>query len=71
MTDTTPEARTRASWAAGDYERIARRLTCAGESIVRHTAVAAGDRVLDVACGTGNATLPAAAHRAHRSPAST
>ncbi|MEZ0293011.1 MAG: methyltransferase domain-containing protein [Solirubrobacteraceae bacterium] len=60
MTDTTPEKRTRDVWAAGDYERIARRLTVAGESIVRHTAVAPGDRVLDVACGTGNATLPAA-----------
>ena len=60
MTDTTPQARARATWTAGDYERIARRLTSAGESIVRHTAVAAGDRVLDVACGTGNATLPAA-----------
>jgi ubiquinone/menaquinone biosynthesis C-methylase UbiE len=32
-----------------------------GEALVRRAGVEAGDEVLDVACGTGNATIPAAA----------
>src|SRR4051794_4393978 len=52
----------RATWAAGDYEEIARRtLWPVGERIVRRAAVAPGEDVLDVACGTGNAALRAAA----------
>ena len=51
----------RASWAAGDYPAIAQRqLWPLGERIVRHAAVARGEDVLDVACGTGNAALRAA-----------
>ena len=44
----------------GDYRQIAERLLGAGEDAVRAARVGAGDDVLDVACGTGNATLPAA-----------
>jgi len=52
---------TRATWAAGDYHAIAERtLWPVGERIVRRVAVAAGDDVLDVACGSGNAALRAA-----------
>jgi ubiquinone/menaquinone biosynthesis C-methylase UbiE len=51
----------RAAWAAGDYAAIARRqLWPVGERVVRRTAVAPGEDVLDVACGTGNAALRAA-----------
>ena len=32
-----------------------------GERIVTHAGVQAGDEVIDVGCGTGNAALPAAA----------
>jgi SAM-dependent methyltransferase len=50
----------RATWAAGDYDTVSEPLWTAGTSIVRHTAVAPGDEVLDVACGTGNAAVQAA-----------
>jgi SAM-dependent methyltransferase len=52
----------RAAWAAGDYPAIAKRqLWPVGERIVRHVMVRPGEDVLDVACGTGNAALRAAA----------
>src|SRR5438128_1835885 len=55
------KARTRAVWAAGDYPAIARRqLWPVGERIVARAAVVPGERVLDVACGTGNAAIRAA-----------
>jgi SAM-dependent methyltransferase len=51
----------RAMWAAGDYPAIAQRqLWPVGERVVRRAAVAPGEDVLDVACGTGNAALRAA-----------
>lgn len=53
-------ARQREVWGAGDYDAVVARLLPAGERLVDRLAVRAGDRVLDVACGTGNATLPAA-----------
>ncbi len=52
----------RAVWAAGDYPAIAQRqLWPVGARVVRRVAVAPGEDVLDVACGTGNAALRAAA----------
>lgn len=52
--------RQRAMWAAGDYPTLAEYIKEAGELVVRRAAVEPGFRVLDVACGTGNAALPAA-----------
>jgi SAM-dependent methyltransferase len=53
---------TRAMWAAGDYPTIARQtLWPVGERVVRRAGIAPGEDVLDVACGTGNAALRAAA----------
>lgn len=47
-------------WMAGDFGQIAKQLeTCAQEFIDR-LALKPGDRVLDVACGSGNLTIPAA-----------
>ena len=50
----------RALWAAGDYDVIAELIWDVGERLVRRLSVRPGERVLDVACGTGNAAIPAA-----------
>jgi len=53
----------RGLWAAGDYDLMARTegLYATGDRLVRAAGISRADHVLDVACGTGNATLPAAA----------
>lgn len=51
----------RAMWATGDYAAIARDMFWdVGARIVDRVGVRSGDRVLDVACGTGNAAIRAA-----------
>lgn len=50
----------RTMWAAGDYDAIAELLWSAGGRLVERVGVRPGEDVLDVACGTGNATIPAA-----------
>jgi SAM-dependent methyltransferase len=58
----TLKDRHRAIWAAGDYAAVADRLVMdIGRRIVARTAVGPQDEVLDVATGTGNAAIPAAA----------
>ena len=53
---------TRAAWASGEYALIARRnIWDVGNRIVRAVGVRPGEDVLDVACGTGNAAIRAAA----------
>ena len=47
-------------WDAGAFPEIARRMTEVGERVVAKAGVGPGIRVLDVACGTGNAARPAA-----------
>jgi SAM-dependent methyltransferase len=47
-------------WGQGRYERIAQQLLPAAEVVVESAGVSAGDRVVDVGCGTGNAALLAA-----------
>jgi len=53
----------RSVWARGDYDAMLRTegLYAVGEQLVRRLEVADGERVVDVACGTGNAAIPAAA----------
>lgn len=51
-------------WGKGRYEQTAAELEPVAEALVRVAAPKAGDRVLDVACGTGNAALLAAARGA-------
>ena len=51
----------RAMWASGDYPKLAAELVAPlGPVLVEATGVDQGDRVLDVAAGTGNAAIPAA-----------
>jgi SAM-dependent methyltransferase len=47
-------------WGSGNFVAVAERILEAGELVVDRAGVAPGNDVLDVACGTGNATLPAA-----------
>jgi SAM-dependent methyltransferase len=50
----------RQAWSTGDFNRIARQLMAISESLVAAVDPRPGQRVLDVACGTGNAALIAA-----------
>ncbi len=54
------KARQRATWATGDYGRIGVTLQIVGEELCEAAGVSAADRVLDVAAGSGNASLAAA-----------
>jgi len=52
--------RQQATWASGDFAVIGTTLQIVGESLAEAADVRAGERVLDVAAGNGNATLAAA-----------
>jgi SAM-dependent methyltransferase len=54
------KARQQATWSSGDYAVIGSTLQLVGESLCEAAGVSAADRVLDVACGNGNAALAAA-----------
>ncbi len=47
-------------WGAGNYAAVAEKIEEIGEACVERAEVAPGMDVLDVACGTGNASIPAA-----------
>src|SRR5688500_7717676 len=47
-------------WGSGDYQAVADRIASAGQTVVDSAGVEPGMDVLDVACGSGNATIPAA-----------
>jgi SAM-dependent methyltransferase len=63
MTTVTDLKRThRTTWAAGDYAAVAELIDEAPpRDLMRHAAIAPGQEVLDVATGTGNAAIRAAA----------
>ncbi|MGW4095267.1 class I SAM-dependent methyltransferase [Mycobacterium sp. NPDC004974] len=62
IADSELEAKHRALWALGDYAAIAANIVRPlGPVLVAASGVGPGDRVLDVAAGTGNAAIPAAA----------
>jgi len=52
--------RQQATWTAGDYAVVGTTLQIVGERLCEAIDVKAGERVLDVAAGNGNATLAAA-----------
>jgi ubiquinone/menaquinone biosynthesis C-methylase UbiE len=67
MTATSPtvdleaiKARQQLTWSSGDYSVIGTTLQITGESLCEAVDLSAGQRVLDVAAGNGNAALAAA-----------
>jgi SAM-dependent methyltransferase len=52
--------RQRQTWSAGDYATLSQHIADVGERLVERVGIEPGMLVLDVACGTGNAALPAA-----------
>ena len=57
---TEQKEQARVMWAMGDYPGIVEKIAGAGEKAVEAAGVTEADEVLDVACGSGNATIPAA-----------
>ncbi len=65
MTTTRPDlstikARQQKTWASGDFSVVASRIVLTSELLAENADLRPGWRVLDVACGNGNATLAAA-----------
>ncbi len=54
------KGRQQAAWSTGDYAVVGTTLTITGELLCEAIDLQAGERVLDVACGNGNAALAAA-----------
>jgi SAM-dependent methyltransferase len=66
VSDAELKARHRAMWASGDYPSMVETfLLPLGPRLVEACGIGPGLKVLDVAAGTGNASLPAAAAGAH------
>jgi ubiquinone/menaquinone biosynthesis C-methylase UbiE len=59
------KTRQQAMWASGDFSRIGVTLQIVGESLAEAVDIRAGERVIDVAAGNGNASLAAARRFAH------
>jgi SAM-dependent methyltransferase len=65
MSTTNPEmeslkTRLKAMWMAGDFGEVARHIETCAEEFIARLALEPGTRLLDVACGSGNLSLPAA-----------
>lgn len=56
----TVKQRQQAAWASGDYAAVGARFPITAELLCEAVDLRAGERVLDVACGNGNAALAAA-----------
>ncbi|WP_020654602.1 class I SAM-dependent methyltransferase [Massilia niastensis] len=57
--------RQQATWASGDFAIVGVTLQIVGESLAEAANICAGERVIDIAAGNGNATLAAARRWAH------
>jgi SAM-dependent methyltransferase len=60
MDTTAIKQRQQATWASGDYAAVGSRFPLIAELLCEAVDLRAGERVLDVACGNGNAALAAA-----------
>ena len=61
---TAIKQRQQGAWASGDYAAVGTTLQIVGETLAEAIDLRAGERVLDVAAGNGNATLAAARRHA-------
>lgn len=52
-------------WSMGNYQKLAGDCQYVSDHLVIEAGIRAGQKVLDLAAGTGNATIPAARRRAH------
>ena len=55
-----PRDEARAIWSSGNYDAVAKGIGEVGRAVVAAVGIREGERVLDVATGTGNAAIPAA-----------
>ena len=65
MSTTKPEmetlkSRLKSMWMAGDFGQIAKQIETGAQEFIDRLELKPGDRVLDVACGSGNLSIPAA-----------
>ena len=54
------KSKMKATWMSGDFDKVAQVYERDAAAFVERLALAPGTRVLDVACGTGNQSFPAA-----------
>ena len=65
MSTTQPEmeslkAKLKAVWMSGDFGEVAKHIEAGAEDFIARLALKPGVRLLDVACGSGNQSIPAA-----------
>ena len=56
----TLKSRLRTMWMSGNFAEVAKVIEASAEEFIARLSLKPGDRVLDVACGTGNLAIPAA-----------
>jgi 2-polyprenyl-3-methyl-5-hydroxy-6-metoxy-1,4-benzoquinol methylase len=54
------KTRLKSMWMAGDFAQIALIIQAAADEFIASLGIKPGDKVLDVACGSGNLAIPAA-----------